>query len=446
MKEIRSSFFDAPTDNIDVLNNRYLQQTVDISCDPNDVEDRLRSAVVMKRVRIEEFFHDYDKLRKGRVTKHQFHSILSQLNFNFTQAEYNALAARYETSDPERFFSYVDFCASINKAFTTKGIDKAPTATVAPLTQADTLLARRKYLQGTQTHEEGALAPVLENYRNEVARRRLNLKPQFQDYDRTRNGHVTKQQFLRVLDLLKISAPDHIVSALLRRYMDKGNVDEVNYVDFCEEVDGAVALYGVSQGHNHSFDYFEKTRPRQSEAEVVRNTPQDVEDVMARLRTQCSQNRVRLSEFMRDFDKLRTGFVTATQFRIALNIGKIQISNGEFKLLCDTFKAPKDGEHVRWKDFCDEVDTVFTRKGLEKNVDIVLGDARTATNYGRIQASEEEQAAVSEIVGQFTEFVRKNRLDAKSFFQDFDRMRHFKISAKIFRQVLTTHGFPLSEE
>jgi Ca2+-binding EF-hand superfamily protein len=25
--------------------------------------------VVMKRVRIEEFFHDFDKLRKGRVTK-----------------------------------------------------------------------------------------------------------------------------------------------------------------------------------------------------------------------------------------------------------------------------------------------------------------------------------------------------------------------------------------
>lgn len=167
---------------------------------------------------------------------------------------------------------------------------------------------------------------------------------------------------------------------------------------------------------------------------------------MARIRTQCSQNRVRLAEFMRDFDKLRSGFVSAAQFRIALNIGKIQISNGEFKMLCDHFKAPKDGEHVCWKVFCDEVDQVFTKKGLEQNVDIVLGDARTATNYGRLQASEEEQACVAEIVAQFTEVVRKNRLDAKSFFQDFDRMRHFKVSPKIFRQVLTTHGFPLSEE
>lgn len=50
---------------------------------------------------------------------------------------------------------------------------------------------------------------------------------------------MTKDQFLRVLDLLRISAPQHIIQMVLRRYMDKGNVDEVNYVDFCEEIDGA---------------------------------------------------------------------------------------------------------------------------------------------------------------------------------------------------------------
>lgn len=100
----------------------------------------------MKRVRIEQFFQDFDKLRKGHVTKNQFNSILSQLNFNFTKEEYESLAAKYETSDPEKFFNYVAFSASINKAFTTTGIDKAPTVRVPAVTQNDTLLARRKYL------------------------------------------------------------------------------------------------------------------------------------------------------------------------------------------------------------------------------------------------------------------------------------------------------------
>jgi len=105
--------------------------------------------------------------------------------------------------------------------------------------------------------------------------------------------------------------------------MDKGNVDEVNYVDFCEDIDGATQLYGVGQGNNHSFDYYAKTRPREPKSEVVRNTPEDVEDVCARIRQVCAQKRVRIGEFFRDFDKLRSGNITNAQFRIGLNLGKI---------------------------------------------------------------------------------------------------------------------------
>ncbi len=64
-----SSFYNEKTSNIDVIANRYQQPRIDISNDPTDVEDRLRSTVVMKRIRIEQFFQDFDKLRKGHVTK-----------------------------------------------------------------------------------------------------------------------------------------------------------------------------------------------------------------------------------------------------------------------------------------------------------------------------------------------------------------------------------------
>ena len=46
---------------------------------------------------------------------------------------------------------------------------------------------------------------------------------------------------------------------LLRRYLDKGNVDEVNYVDFTEDIDNEKMLFGVGRDFNHSFDYFPKT-------------------------------------------------------------------------------------------------------------------------------------------------------------------------------------------
>lgn len=58
-------------------------------------------------------------------------------------------------------------------------------------------------------------------------------------------------------------------------------------------------------------------------------------------------------------------------------MAKMPISNPEFQLLCSAFAAgdKKAGDHVCWREFVDSVDAVFTKKNLEKNVDIALGDA-----------------------------------------------------------------------
>jgi len=74
-----------------------MQQRVEISNNPNDIEKRLQAAVVMKRVRIEEFFFDFDKLRRGKVSKNQFEQILSMLNFNLSRDEFDTLTSRYKT-------------------------------------------------------------------------------------------------------------------------------------------------------------------------------------------------------------------------------------------------------------------------------------------------------------------------------------------------------------
>lgn len=126
-------------------------------------------------------------------------------------------------------------------------------------------------------------------------------------------------------------------------------------------------------------------------------------------------------------------------------MAKCVISAQEFKLLLDTFRAPKAGDHIKWREFCDCVDEVFTKKGLEKNVDIALDDARINRVYGRQAASKVDKKIVENVVERFKEVIMRQRLDAKSFFQDFDRHKHFKVSPKQFRQVLTTLGFPINE-
>ena len=46
------------------------------------------------------------------------------MNFTLTNDEFQYLADKYATNDPERFFQYTRFTENINNAFTTKGIDK----------------------------------------------------------------------------------------------------------------------------------------------------------------------------------------------------------------------------------------------------------------------------------------------------------------------------------
>lgn len=130
LRDAGHTYFNNKTEGLDVINNRFLQKRIETSNNPCDVEKRLQSVVVMKRVRIEEFFYDFDKLRRGKVTKRQFESILSMLNFNLTKEEFDELACKYKTNDPECMFNYKAFCASINTAFTIYGIQKVPTAKV----------------------------------------------------------------------------------------------------------------------------------------------------------------------------------------------------------------------------------------------------------------------------------------------------------------------------
>lgn len=72
LRDAGSSYYDKATQDLDVINNRFMQKRVHTVNNPLDVEKRLQAIVVMKRVRVEEFFLDFDKLRRGKVTKNQF--------------------------------------------------------------------------------------------------------------------------------------------------------------------------------------------------------------------------------------------------------------------------------------------------------------------------------------------------------------------------------------
>jgi hypothetical protein len=81
-----------------------------------------------------------------------------------------------------------------------------------------------------------------------------------------------------------VAASEDVLNIICKAYMDKGNVDEVNYFDFVSDIDSPESLFGVGRGYNHSFDYYPKTQPSITGSDIKKDVPNDVDDVISKLR------------------------------------------------------------------------------------------------------------------------------------------------------------------
>lgn len=96
--------------------------------------------------------------------------------------------------------------------------------------------------------------------------------------------------------------------------------------------------------------------------------PEDLQDLLSRIRRKVKEERIRVSEFMKDFDKLRHGNITKDQFRLCMNMAKIPLSVEEFNLILVNYACENKSGYVQWKQFTDELDQVFGIKELEKTM------------------------------------------------------------------------------
>lgn len=88
------------------------------------------------------------------------------------------------------------------------------------------------------------------------------------------------------------------------------------------------------------------------------------ESAMTRLKKVVFKNRIRIKDFVVDFDKLRSGFVHPNHFLSALSMAKLdkELSPAELQIIADTYTVPRSPSliMVDYKSFLDEVDTIFT--------------------------------------------------------------------------------------
>jgi Ca2+-binding EF-hand superfamily protein len=84
------------------------------------VEEDVRTRVQTRRVRVDEFFQDFDRLRSGFVTAGQFKRVLDeQLGLSLTEEQVNSIVKAYDSKGDGRV-NYRAFASQINQARQTK--------------------------------------------------------------------------------------------------------------------------------------------------------------------------------------------------------------------------------------------------------------------------------------------------------------------------------------
>jgi len=197
---------------------------------------KIQSKVVEKRVRLGEFFMDFDPLRKGFCTAGQLKTVLTitHLEREVDRNDFNHLAEAYTRDDG--MFCYALFCRDIDAAFAVPGLEKEPLAATTMPDAATTAPARRnkQTLSPSQKQKVNALEDKL---RTLVRNRRILMKPTFQDMDKAHKGVITRNQFGRVMGMLGMELEQVELALLCGIYCDRGNHNDFNYVDFIKACD-----------------------------------------------------------------------------------------------------------------------------------------------------------------------------------------------------------------
>ena len=138
---------------------------------------------------------------------------------------------------------------------------------------------------------------------------------------------------------------------------------------------------------------------------------------------------------MRDFDRLRSGSISETQFLSCLSMSKLFFSREESGLLVERYRNPEKEKEVLWRNFCDEIDEVFVVKELEKRSDITAIKGITKTSFTLSELSLPDQALLQDILKEMQNFFEVNRIDPKPAFANFDALKRGKVLRSQFKKI-----------
>eukprot|EP01002_Notosolenus_urceolatus_P014047 NODE_516_length_2009_cov_42.874490_g411_i0.p1 GENE.NODE_516_length_2009_cov_42.874490_g411_i0~~NODE_516_length_2009_cov_42.874490_g411_i0.p1 ORF type:complete len:630 (-),score=213.22 NODE_516_length_2009_cov_42.874490_g411_i0:118-1917(-) len=384
-----------------------------VGVDLPTVIDTIRQLALQQGVRLGEFFKDYDKLNRGVVTPTQFRVALEQLALRaaLSSRHYDVIFKAYPSDKVPGMINYRAFLHDV---------DPVVNATMSPTAS---FMPGSRFAKSTSTldpEEWRTLEEAMKKFVAETFARRLVLRTFFKDFEKHNRGKITPPQFQRAFPFPSMVTPDEM-RVLMKRYKDPLSSD-INYLAWCHDVESAADEKNAGPRPVSSDRKMRRTVG--IEQPQIRTTPSG-DAIVEELKRLTYAHRISFKDIFIGYDKLRKDVVTPEQFKRAL--GSIRIPQFSFsppalEILAERYNVGP--ALVNYILFCDEMDSVFTIKGLEKSPTRVPPAAPVPRVGGRGAGPNpgyENDAQLDDLLKRLWTKIRTERILLKPHLQDYDR-------------------------
>ncbi|XP_053393487.1 uncharacterized protein LOC123564874 [Mercenaria mercenaria] len=419
--------------------NTPVKERVATAADSNvsyeDLMSRIRHIVLTNRLRVGEFFEDYDPLRSGSISKSQFRRGLGLLGMSklgshdMTEGQYKLLCDVYTNPQKEDQALWTRFLWDVETVFTQPNLEKDPETRVPPQEIFRVPKPGTVNWENASEDHMSLYNATMDRLRQRTEQRRVLAKPVFQDFDRHNNGHVTMSQFRQCLTMLELHCTEPEMIALEAKFH---NDTGFNYLAFLSEL---MPEEPPQFMYRSRLEELRNTNAKKTLPEL--NAQKDLESILLKVKTKVSRERMRVLEFMRDYDKLRSGRMLKTSFRRALDLCRFELRQSEVSILEDRYQSTQDIDYVDYLKFCDEVESIFTTKELEKRPLEDVVQFKPPEEWERNKLPVDQQNRFKSCMERLSEKVRKHQMQLFPLFEDYDRVHNGTVSRSQFRRVLT---------
>ncbi|UJR13405.1 hypothetical protein I4U23_000420 [Adineta vaga] len=392
-------------------------------------EEKIRVKTIALGLRVTEFFHDFDRLRSGYVTSSQFKRCLdTNLRLQLTPDEENLLFQKYDLKR-DGSICYRDFCDVINRKYPETTITAHPESlTNAAPPYLNSWRSTRHI--GTQDESE-RLKDVLQRIAIYCKQRRIDVLTAMEHYDKHQMGEITDSQFYRAYVGPELNEAE--MTLLRDKYSDPSKPGLMNYLNFVQDLNRIARA-------NETTSLFPTTNNADQTPFIgVEEQPEQrsIQEILDKIRIATFKYGIRISDFFKDYDKLRSGVITETQFENALSLSvqkQAFLNINDIKKLTEYYRRP-DGR-VYYKEFVDSMENAFNIPELEKKplTQVHRPGQGLLSRPLNTNLSPDEEDRVTEILGTIIEKVKKRRLVLFPFFKPYDR-------SKAFTRACTKHQF-----